>query len=526
MRRGEDGRVPDEREAFLVLIIMDGWGIREETEGNAIAQAHTPVIDTLMEKYPWARLSASGEDVGLPAGLMGNSEVGHLNLGAGRIVYQEMVRINKGISEGTFFKNEILLEAMHEARNKNSALHCIGLLSDGGVHSHNTHLYALLRMAREQGLSKVYIHPILDGRDTPPRSAGQYLEELEQVCREKGLGSIASIAGRYYAMDRDKRWPRTEKAYAAYIYGAGKTASTPLEALEHAYARGESDEFVLPTLIKNSAEKPRALIRDDDVVIFFNFRADRARQITHAFADKDFTFFSRGHAPPFPYLVTFTEYEANLSAPVVFQSVDLKDTLGEVISRLGFNQLRISETEKYAHVTYFFSGGREELFDGEERVLIPSSQVATYDLKPEMSAPEVTARVLEEIDKDCYTLIVLNYANADMVGHTGMLPQAVTAVETVDRCVGEVVERVLAKGGTVLVTADHGNAEQMIDVNSPHTAHTTNDTPLILVDPGKHYRLRSRGRLADVAPTVLKLLNIKPPAAMTGEDLTQLTVKS
>lgn len=519
MRRGEDGRVPDKAEKFLVLMIMDGWGIRDETDGNAIAQAHTPVFDALLNNNPWTRLAACGEDVGLPTGLMGNSEVGHLNLGAGRIVYQEMVRINKAITSGTIFENEILLAAMQEARRNNSALHLMGLLSDGGVHSHNTHLYALLRMAKKLGLTKVYIHPILDGRDTPPRSAGRYLEELEKECRELGVGTVASIAGRYYAMDRDKRWPRTEKAYRAYVYGVGEKATSSAEALRQTYARNESDEFVLPTLIENEGGEPQALVQDEDVVIFFNFRADRARQISHAFTDQEFSFFDRGAAPPFPYYATFTEYEASLTAPVVFPSVDLRQTLGEVISSSGLKQLRIAETEKYAHVTYFFSGGREEVFEGEERMLIPSSQVATYDLKPEMSAPEVTEKVLEELDKECFSLIVLNYANADMVGHTGMLPQAIAAVETVDRCVGTVIERVLAKGGIVVVTADHGNAEQMSDGASPHTAHTTNDTPFILVHPRERHQLRSRGRLADVAPTVLKLLGLPIPGEMDGEAL-------
>lgn len=522
MRRGRDNLVPANIKNFLVLIIMDGWGLRDEKEGNAIALAHTPVIDSLMDKYPWTRLVAYGEDVGLPEGLMGNSEVGHLNLGAGRIVYQEMVRINKAITEGTFFKNDVLLRAMEEARRKNSDLHLMGLLSDGGVHSHDIHLYALLRMARQQGLSRVYIHPLLDGRDTPPRSAGRYLDQLETACRDIGIGTIASIAGRYYAMDRDKRWPRTEKAYRAYVYGEGEEASNSREALERAYARGESDEFVLPTLIKDSQGKPLSLIGNDDVVLFFNFRADRARQISHAFTDKNFSFFPRGDNPPFPYYATFTEYEKSIPAPVAFKTVDLRDTLGEVISRQGLKQLRIAETEKYAHVTYFFSGGQEAKFVGEDRILIPSSQVPTYDLKPEMSAPEITASVLAEIEKGCYTLIVLNFANADMVGHTGMLPQAIAAVETVDRCVGEIVKGTLAKGGIALVTSDHGNAEHMIDEGSPLTAHSINDTPFILVDPRHLYCLKDRGRLADVAPTILKLLFLPVPPAMDGEPLCEL----
>lgn len=513
---------------FLVLVILDGWGLREETRGNAIAQAHTPVMDTLLKQYPWTRLACNGEDVGLPAGVMGNSEVGHLNLGAGRVVYQDLVRISKAITSGLFFKNGILLEAMQEARRKKCALHLMGLLSDGGVHSHNTHLYALLRMAREAGLSQVYIHAILDGRDTPPQSAGQYLNELEKKCLEIGTGSIASIAGRYYSMDRDKRWPRTEKAYRAYVYGEGKEAFDSLDALQQAYGRGETDEFVLPTLIKNEQGRPLALIRNDDVLIFFNFRADRARQISHAFTDREFLPFMRGEHPPLPYFVTFTAYEAGLPARVAYEAADLRDTLGEVIARHGMKQLRIAETEKYAHVTYFFSGGREDPFRGEERILIPSAQVATYDLKPEMSAAEITANVLRELDKGDFKLIILNYANADMVGHTGMLPQAIKAVETVDYCVGKVVERALAKGGIVLVTSDHGNAEMMLEDESPHTAHTTNDTPLILVDPRRHYGLKFYGRLADVAPTILKLLSLPVPAAMDGEILTvsreQLTV--
>ncbi len=508
---------------FVALIIMDGWGLRDETRGNAIALARTPNLDKLKQQYPWTRLAASGEDVGLPAGVMGNSEVGHLNLGAGRIVYQDLLRINRAIATGEFFKNEVLLRAMQEARRRNSALHLMGLLSDGGVHSHNTHLYALLRLAREQGLSRVYIHPILDGRDAPPQSAGRYLEELEQKCRETGTGVIASIVGRYYSMDRDRRWLRTEKAYRAYVYGEGEEATHSLGALARAYERGETDEFVLPTLIKDEEGRPLALIRSEDVVIFFNFRSDRARQICHAFTDRDFFPFERGPNPPLPYFVTFTEYEAGLNAPVVFQTEILRDTLGEVIAARGLQQLRIAETEKYAHVTYFFSGGREAPFEGEERILVPSPQVATYDLKPEMSAPEVTAKVLDEVEKGCFTLIVLNYANPDMVGHTGMLPQAITAVETVDRCVGQVVERVLAAGGIALVTADHGNAELMLDGEKPHTAHTTNDTPFILVAPCRQYVLKERGRLADVAPTILKLLSLPVPAAMEGEVLLTAT---
>ena len=513
--------MPDHGVNFLILIILDGWGMREELKGNAIAQANTPAVDALMERYPSTRLASNGEDVGLPAGLMGNSEVGHLNLGAGRVVYQDLVRISKAIASGAFFKNEVLLQAMHEVRRRNSALHLMGLLSDGGVHSHNSHLYALLELARQQGLSRVYIHPLLDGRDTLPRSAGRYLRELEAKCREIGVGTIASIAGRYYAMDRDKRWPRTEKAYRAYVYGEGEGALSSLDALTKAYGRGETDEFVLPTLIKDEWGEPLALIRDADVLISFNFRADRTRQISCAFTDREFIPFRRGERPPFPYYVTFTEYAANLTAHVVFPAVDLRDTLGEVIAACGLRQLRIAETEKYAHVTYFFSGGREEAFRGEDRILIPSAPVATYDLKPEMSAFEVTARVLQEMEKGCYTLIVLNYANADMVGHTGMLPQAIRAVETVDRCVGEVVERALAKGGIALVTADHGNAELMCEDDSPFTAHTTSDTPFILVDSRHRYSLRARGRLADVAPTVLKLLGLPVPAAMDGEELIQ-----
>lgn len=512
--------MPDNAVKFLILIIMDGWGIRDEVIGNAIAQANTPAIDALMEKYPWTRLAANGEDVGLPAGVMGNSEVGHLNLGAGRIVDQELVRISKAIASGAFFKNEVLLQAMDEVRRRNSALHLMGLLSDGGVHSHNSHLYALLDLARQQGIPRVHIHALLDGRDTPPRSAGRYLRELEAKCRETGIGTIASIAGRYYTMDRDNRWPRTEKAYRAYVYGEGEGASSSLEALTKAYGRGENDEFVLPTLIKNERGEPLALIRDADVLIFFNFRADRARLISYAFTEKEFMPFRRGERPPFPYYITFTEYAARLAAHVVFHTVDLRDTLGEVIAACGLRQLRIAETEKYAHVTYFFSGGREEAFRGEDRIFIASAPVATYDLKPEMSAFEVTARVLQEIEKGCHTLIVLNYANADMVGHTGMLPQAIRAVETVDRCVGAVVERTMTKGGIALITADHGNAELMRDCDSPHTTHTTNDTPFILVDPRHCYRLRTRGRLADVAPTVLKLLGLPVPAAMNGEALT------
>ncbi len=505
---------------LVVLIIMDGWGLSDSRDGNAVYLAETPNLDRLYGKFPFTRLASSGEAVGLPEGQMGNSETGHLNIGAGRIVYQEMVRISKSIQEGNFFGNEVLLSAIGKVRENGSALHLMGLLSDGGVHSHNEHLYALLRMARRAGLQDVYIHAVLDGRDVPPSSAAAYLEEVEDVIRELGLGKVATISGRYYTMDRDKRWKRTEKAYRTFVYGEGERARGAMEALQSAYGRGETDEFVRPSVIVTDDGSPAATVKDGDALIFFNFRSDRARQISRAFVDKEFHDFDRGRKPVFPHFTCLTEYDPLLEAPVAFTPEYLNDTLGEVVSRSGLKQLRITETEKYAHVTYFFNGGVEKPFTGEDRMLIPSPEVATYDLKPEMSAPEVTDVVLKAMQKERYGLVVLNYANADMVGHTGKLEAAIKAVETVDTQVGRVAATVLDKNGIVLVTADHGNAETMLAADgTPHTAHTSNDTPLILAAQNGHFSLPPQGKLADIAPTILKLLALPQPESMDGTAL-------
>lgn len=509
-----------ENNSFVALIILDGWGLGEREEGNAIYQARTPCINNLYSKFLFTRLAASGEDVGLPAKQMGNSEVGHLNLGAGRIVYQEIMRISKAIEDGSFFKKEVFLNLLTKVKENNSTLHLMGLLSDGGVHSHNTHLYALLDLAKMTGVKKVSVHAILDGRDTPPQSAGKYLQELEQRMRALGTGMVASIAGRYYSMDRDRRWERTEKAYRVYVYGEGLKARSSMEALQAAYRREETDEFVAPTVILDERGAPSSLIKNGDGLIFFNFRSDRARQLSRAFVEKDFQAFYRGADPPFPYFVTLTEYDPALKVPVAFPPEYLLATLGEVISKAGYEQIRIAETEKYAHVTYFFNGGEEKIFPGEERVLVPSPRVPTYDHKPEMSAPEVTEEVLKALDSGRYKLLVVNYANPDMVGHTGKLEAAIKAVEAVDREVGRVIARVQERGGMAIVTADHGNAEKMMDEEgNPHTAHTSNDVPFILVkEPGEYTGLK-KGKLADIAPTILKLLDLPVPPEMTGVSL-------
>ncbi len=507
-------------ENFLVLVILDGWGLGEKETGNAIFQAYTPNMDYYQRNFPFSFLTNSGEAVGLPPGQMGNSEVGHLNLGAGRIVYQEIMRISKAIEDGSFFHNSVLLEAVKQAKEKGSALHLMGLLSDGGVHSHNNHLYALLKLAGMVGLEKVFVHAVLDGRDTPPRVAKTYLQELEHKFSSLGTGVLASISGRYYTMDRDHRWERIEKAYRAYVYGEGEKAATGITALDAAYRRGEDDEFVLPTIIVGENENNPPLVKEEDSLIFFNFRADRARQISRTFLVDDFEGFDRGARFPFPYYVCFTQYDQDLHAPVAFPPEYLTDTLGEVISNHGLHQLRIAETEKYAHVTYFFSGGREEPFSDEERKLIPSSKVPTYDLKPEMSAPEVTDEVLKALDEEKYSLVVLNYANTDMVGHTGNLEAAMKAAATVDYQLGRVVEKVLGKKGFVLVTSDHGNAEKMMMPDgSPHTAHNNNNTPFIIVSESGNFKLDEKGKLADVAPTILKLLSLPIPRQMEGKIL-------
>jgi 2,3-bisphosphoglycerate-independent phosphoglycerate mutase len=497
----------------LAIIIMDGFGISPVELGNAVAKARKPNLDRFLQKYAGTTLVSSGMAVGLPKGQMGNSEVGHLNLGAGRIVYQGYTRINLAVEEGTIFKNPVLVGAMENARCKK--LHLMGLLSDGGVHSHNTHLYALLEMAKAHGLKRVYVHAILDGRDVPPKSALAYFRELEEKIAGIGIGRVATVAGRYYTMDRDKRWDRVEKGYRAMTDGAGFRAESPQEAVTEGYDRGETDEFLKPTIVDG-----QGLIDDGDSIIFFNFRPDRAREITRAFVDDDFKEFRR--KPMKVHFTCMTQYDATIDAPVAFPSQNLKDTLGEVIAGRGLRQLRIAETEKYAHVTYFFNGGKEEPNPQEDRILIPSPKVATYDLKPEMSAYEVTDALIDRIRSRAYDLIVVNYANPDMVGHTGIFDAAVKAVETVDICMGRVVDEVLTQGGAVLLTADHGNAEKMIDetTGQPHTAHTSNPVPFLLIrDDGVKHELRSDGILADVAPTALDIMKIPKPAEMTGKSL-------
>ena len=503
----------------IALVILDGWGIGDPDDpSNAIARAATPNMDALAAAYPTARIGTSGEAVGLPEGQMGNSEVGHLNIGAGRIVYQEFTRITKAIRDGSLFTNPVLAAAIAASRDKGGALHLMGLVSDGGVHSHITHIYGLLEMARRLGQAKVFVHAFLDGRDTPPQSALEYIGALEEKMAELAVGRIATVSGRYYAMDRDKRWERVEKAYAAMVYREGQAAASARQAVEQAYARGETDEFVMPTVVEGCGD---CSIKPGDGAIFFNFRPDRARQLTRAFVDADFSAFARRRGF-FPlHFVTMTRYDESLDVPVAFPPQSLDNTLGQVISQAGLRQLRIAETEKYAHVTYFFSGGEETPFPGEERVLIPSPKVATYDLKPEMSAYEVTDRVVAEIAAGKHDLIVLNYANGDMVGHTGVFEAARQAVEAVDKCVGRVVAAVKAQGGIALITADHGNAEQMADpvTGEPFTAHTTNDVPLILVSDAHRGQRLKPGILADLAPTILALAGMAVPPEMTGENL-------
>jgi len=499
----------------IAIIIMDGFGISPTQEGNAIAHASKPNLERLWKEYPTTTLKASGLAVGLPRGQMGNSEVGHLNLGGGRIVYQDLTRISLAVEKGTFASNPVLQEAMNLARKGGSKLHLIGLLSDGGVHSHITHLYALLEMAKSMDLSRVFVHAILDGRDVPPRSALGYFRDLEEKFSQTGTGSTATVSGRYYTMDRDRRWERVEKAYRCLVYGEGLRADSAEEAVRKGYDRGENDEFIMPTVVDD-----KGMVDDGDSIIFFNFRPDRAREITRAFVDKDFQEFAT--KPIRVHYTCMTQYDATLNAPVAYPAENLIDTLGEVVSRAGLKQLRIAETEKYAHVTYFFNGGKEEVNPGEDRVLIPSPKVATYDLQPQMSAYEVRDELLARIDSGKYDLIVLNFANPDMVGHTGIFEAAVRAVEVVDGCVGEIVDRILSAGGAVLLTADHGNAEKMrdSDTGQPHTAHTTNPVPFTLITSDrKSYQLREDGILADVAPTVLELMHIPQPEAMTGRTL-------
>ena len=507
----------------VMLMILDGWGINPSAEGNAVAAARTPVLDTLQETYPTTKLVTCGPDVGLPEGIMGNSEVGHLNIGAGRIVYQDLLRIDKAISDGSFFANPVLNRVMDAAVENGGRLHLMGLVSDGGVHSQLTHLLALLDMARAKRGLETFVHAITDGRDTAPDSGLKYLDQVQAHMVSHDYGRIASVCGRFYAMDRDKRWERTARAWALYTRGEGQPAPDPLAAVRDAYARQETDEFIPPVAIVDPDGRMPGKIVDGDAVIFFNFRADRARQITRAFTENGFEAFDRGRVPRLSGFVGMTQYDETFTnVPAAFGPVHLEQILGEVVSARGLRQLRIAETEKYAHVTYFFNGGEEKPFAGEDRCLIPSPRdVATYDLKPEMSAEAVTEEVLKRIDSGVYDLIVLNFANMDMVGHTGVMEAAVTACETVDRCVGKIVERLLSVGGAAVITADHGNAEQMLDENgNPHTAHTLNPVRLVLMDPRhRAVRLRPSGRLADIAPTLLQMMEITPPVEMTGVSL-------
>ena len=494
------------------LIIMDGFGLRHETEGNAVAAAATPRLEQFFQEFAHTELSASGLDVGLPAGQMGNSEVGHTNIGAGRVVFQDLPRISKAIDDGSFFENPAYVRAMDACREHDSSLHLMGLLSDGGVHSHLEHLFALMKLARDRGLEKVYIHAFLDGRDVSPTSGADFVARTVEKCRELGVGKIATVMGRFYAMDRDKRWDRVEAAYDAMVYGEGAAINpVPVAAVKNAYANGVTDEFVEPVICD-----PDGTISDHDSVIFFNFRPDRAREITRAFVDPDFNGFTRQYFP-----VTFvctTEYDATMpNVEVAYPRLSVRNGLGEYLSSMGLTQLRIAETEKYAHVTFFFNGGVETQFLGEDRVLVPSPKVATYDLQPEMSADEVADKCVERIESGAYDVIILNFANCDMVGHTGVFDAAVRAVETVDTCVGRVVDATMKMGGIAMITADHGNAEVMTQPDgSPMTAHTTNPVPFILCGAGTELR---KGRLADIAPTILDVMGLAVPEEMDGQTL-------
>ncbi len=498
-------------------MILDGWGINPNPAHNAVALAKTPNLTRLLHEYPHTAIRTSGMAVGLPEGQMGNSEVGHLNLGAGRVVYQELTRVTKSILDGDFFTNPVLLDCLARVKAAGGRLHLSGLLSDGGVHSHNTHLYALLELAKREGVRDVFVHCLLDGRDTPPQSGIEYLAQLEGEIARIGVGKIATVMGRYYAMDRDNRWDRVEKAYNAMVSGEGLPCTSAKEAIEQSYAAAVHDEFVLPAVVAKNAT-----LDNGDGFILFNFRSDRAREITRALALDDFDGFERRKRPQLAGYVCLTEYDATFGLPIAFGSTELTNILGGVLAAAGLKQLRIAETEKYAHVTFFFNGGVETPFAGEDRALIPSpKEVATYDQKPEMSAVQVTDKLLNLLDQDLYDVVVLNYANCDMVGHTGIEAAAIAAVEAVDACVGRIVAAVQKKGGAVLITADHGNAEQMCDDNGePFTAHTTNPVWLVLVDDSRRgSALREGGRLADVAPTMLKMLGLAQPKEMTGESL-------
>jgi len=503
-----------------VLMILDGYGLNDKARGNAVAEAKTSVMDQLMKEYPFVKGNASGMAVGLPEGQMGNSEVGHLNMGAGRIVYQELTRITKEIQDGDFFKNKALLHAVKNARDNDSSLHLLGLLSDGGVHSHNTHLYALLELARREGLQKVYVHCLLDGRDTAPTSGKDFMIALKDEMKKIGVGEIATVMGRYYAMDRDNRWDRVELAYNAMVKGEGIKADCAVSAVEQSYADGKNDEFVVPVVVEEDGA-PTAKIQDKDSVIFFNFRPDRAREISRAFCCDDFSGFARGKRLDTTY-VCFTDYDETIpNKEVAFHKVEITNTFGQFLAANGKTQARIAETEKYAHVTFFFNGGVEEPNKGEDRLLVNSPKVPTYDLKPEMSAYEVCDKLTEAIKADKYDVIIINFANPDMVGHTGIEEAAVKAVEAVDACVGKAVAALKEVDGQMFLCADHGNAEQLVDYQTgePFTAHTINPVPFILVNYDPSFMLREGGCLADIAPTLIEMMDMTQPGEMTGKSL-------
>ncbi len=504
----------------VILIVLDGWGINPRKEGNAIAQASIPHMDALSRSFPVSSLSVSGVDVGLPDGQMGNSEVGHMILGAGRIVYQDLTLIHKAIDDGSFYTNPVLLAALRTAKSRSGRLHLMGLLGDGGVHSHQRHLEALMEMGRREQVGRMYLHLFLDGRDTPPNSAEQFVLDLNERLKAYPEARIATVSGRYYAMDRDKRWDRIEKAYLCLTDGAGRKAESALQAIRASYQENVTDEFVVPTAINEYL--PDSLIRDGDGIIFFNFRADRARQLTRALTAEDFREFPRKRRIDLAIYATLTQYDETFNLPVAYPPRELTNILGEVVSREGIRQLRIAETEKYAHVTYFFNGGEEKKFPGEERILIPSPKdVATYDLKPEMSAREVTEALVKQLRAEAFDMVIANYANADMVGHSGNFEAAIKACEVIDECIGRVVDAALGKRGRIVITADHGNIEQMIDYDTGmiHTAHTTNPVPVILVDEARKGMRLHAGTGSDVAPTLLRLLGVPQPKEMTGRSL-------
>ena len=503
---------------LTMLMILDGFGINEKTEGNAVKLANIPHLNEILTKNPNTIIHTSGLEVGLPEGQMGNSEVGHTNIGAGRIVYQDLAKITKSIEEGNFFSIPEFVKAIENCKKNNSKLHIMGLLSDGGVHSHNRHLYALLELAKRKDFENVYVHCFLDGRDTPPASGEGYITDLENKIKEKGVGQIATLSGRFYSMDRDKRWERVSKAYDAIVNGEGEKSNSAISAIEESYQKEVFDEFVKPVVITNKSGEPIAKIEENDSVIFFNFRPDRAREITRSIVDPNFDGFETKKINT--YFVCMTPYDETMpNVEIAFKKEEIKNTFGEYISKKGLKQLRIAETEKYAHVTFFFNGGEEKQYEGEDRILVPSPKVETYDLKPEMSAYEVTEKVVEAIKSEKYDSIILNFANPDMVGHTGSIDATIKALEAIDECVQKVVDAINEKEGVLLITADHGNSEQMIDYKTgePHTAHTTNPVPLAIL--GLKNKKLKEGRLADLAPTMLDIMGLEKPEEMTGESL-------